>query len=47
VSIETAPKTIHPDDVDINPLKTIDSLDYLRLLPYIWADQCDRLERIK
>jgi len=25
-------KTIHPDDVDINRLKTIDNLDYLRLL---------------
>ena len=33
--------------VDINPLNPIDRLDYLRLLSYTWADQCDRLERIK
>ena len=33
--------------VDINPLNPIDRLDYLRLLSYTWADQCDRLDRIK
>ena len=33
--------------VDINPLNPIDRLDYLRLLSYTWADQCDRLARIK
>ena len=33
--------------VDINPLNPSDRLDYLRLLSYTWADQCDRLDRIK
>lgn len=33
--------------VDINPLDPMDRSDYLRLLSYTWADQCDRLDRIK
>ena len=33
--------------VDINPLNPVDRLDYLRLLSYTWADQCDRSDRIK
>lgn len=33
--------------VDINPLNPLNRLDYLRLLSYTWADQNDRLERIK
>jgi len=38
-------KTIYHGDVDINRLKTIDNLDYLRLLSQTCADQCSRLER--
>ena len=40
-------KIIDRDGVDINPLNPIDRLDNLRLLSYTWADQCDRLERIR
>ena len=40
-------KIIDRAGVDINPSNPSDRLDYLRLLSYIWADQCDRLDRIK
>jgi hypothetical protein len=40
-------KIIDRAGVDINPLNPVDRLDYLRLLSYTWADQCDRLDRIK
>lgn len=33
--------------VDINPLNPLDRKDYLRLLSYTWADQQDRMDRIK
>jgi len=40
-------KIIDRAGVDINPLNPVDRLDYLRLLSYTWADQSDRLARIK
>ena len=40
-------KIIDRAGVDINPLNSVDRLDYLRLLSYTWADQCDRLDRGK
>ena len=40
-------KIIDRAGVDINPLNPVARLDYLRLLSYTWADQSDRLDRIK
>ena len=40
-------KIIDRAGVDINPLNSVDRLDYLRLLSYTWADHCDRLDRGK
>ena len=40
-------KIIDRAGVDINPLNPVDRSDYLRLLSYTWADQSDRLDRIK
>ncbi|ERL98995.1 hypothetical protein HIMB11_00805 [Rhodobacteraceae bacterium HIMB11] len=40
-------KIIDRAGVDINPLNSVDRLDYLRLLSYTWAGQCDRLDRVK
>lgn len=41
------PHIVRRAGVDIAPLNPADAGDQLRMLAYIWADQCDRLDRTR